>query len=361
MLAVRLDSDGDVLLAGPALRCLRAGAASLDLLVAPSGESAARLLPQVDDVLVASVPWTGRPPAPADPQALDRLVAMLRQRAYDEAVVFTSYHQSPLPFAVLAKQAGIPRVVGASDDYPGSLLDVRHRRMPDGHTDDTGHDGGHEVEAMVALAAAAGYPPPDGDDLRLRITPGTPDDEPAWPRDPDQPYVAVHPTASAPARALGADRARRIADRLLQDGWAVVVTGGPGEEAAGARATPPAAVCLAGRTTLRQLAAVLQGAAALVVGNTGPAHLAAAVGTPVVSLFAPVVAVERWAPWGVPTVVLGDQGAPCRDTRATECPVPGHPCLAPVTPDDVAQAVRALAGIPTPGPSALCGICGGMP
>ena len=67
------------------------------------------------------------------------------------------------------------------------------------------------------------------------------------------------------------------------------------------------------------------------VGNTGPAHLAAAVGTPVVSLFAPVVPAARWAPYGVPSVLLGDQDAPCRGTRATDCPVPGHPCLASVT------------------------------
>jgi ADP-heptose:LPS heptosyltransferase len=90
------------------------------------------------------------------------------------------------------------------------------------------------------------------------------------------------------------------------------------------------------------MAALLDGAAAVVVGNTGPAHLAAAVGTPVVSLFAPVVPAERWAPYGVPTVLLGDQSAPCRNTRARECPVPGHPCLTSVTAADVVAAVEKL-------------------
>ncbi|WP_139123202.1 glycosyltransferase family 9 protein, partial [Cellulosimicrobium cellulans] len=100
---------------------------------------------------------------------------------------------------------------------------------------------------------------------------------------------------------------------------------------------------LSGRTDLAGLAAVLAGAACVVVGNTGPAHLAAAVGTPVVSLFAPVVPADRWAPWGVPTVVLGDQDAPCRGTRARECPVPGHPCLTGIGPHEVADAVERLA------------------
>jgi ADP-heptose:LPS heptosyltransferase len=75
------------------------------------------------------------------------------------------------------------------------------------------------------------------------------------------------------------------------------------------------------------------------VGNTGPAHLAAAVGTPIVSLFSPVVPAERWRPYGVPQRLLGDQTAPCRGSRARVCPVPGHPCLAGVS----AQAVVAAA------------------
>ena len=94
---------------------------------------------------------------------------------------------------------------------------------------------------------------------------------------------------------------------------------------------------------------MLAGAQALVVGNTGAAHLAAAVGTPVVSLFAPVVPAVRWRPYRVRQVLLGDQSAPCRDTRARDCPVPGHPCLTGVEPEDVLDAVRRLRAGP-PGP-----------
>ncbi|NEC39463.1 glycosyltransferase family 9 protein, partial [Streptomyces rubrogriseus] len=96
------------------------------------------------------------------------------------------------------------------------------------------------------------------------------------------------------------------------------------------------------------LAGVLAGAAAVVTGNTAPAHLAAAVGTPVVSLFAPVVPAERWRPYGVPYVLLGDQDAPCADSRARDCPVPGHPCLNTVTATDVAAAVEKLIAVAQP-------------
>jgi hypothetical protein len=50
----------------------------------------------------------------------------------------------------------------------------------------------------------------------------------------------------------------------------------------------------------------------------------------------------------VPTVLLGDQNAPCRDTRARECPVPGHPCLTSVTALDVVAAVEKLRTVEQP-------------
>jgi ADP-heptose:LPS heptosyltransferase len=102
------------------------------------------------------------------------------------------------------------------------------------------------------------------------------------------------------------------------------------------------------------VAVVLESAACVVVGNTGPAHLATAVGTPVVSLFAPVVPADRWAPYGVPRLLLGDQGAACRGTRARACPVAGHPCLTSVTPEQVSDAVARLTYL-QPSPSATTG------
>ena len=195
-------------------------------------------------------------------------------------------------------------------------------------------------EAMCAVADAAGHPR-TGDE-RLRVV------HPPAPPALGEHYVVVHPTASVPARAIGEERAAEHAAALAAQGWRVVVTGAPGEEPVGARVTPVGGVDLTGRTSFAELAGVLSGAAALVVGNTGPAHLAAAVGTPVVSVFAPVVPWERWRPWGVPTVRLGDQEAACRLTRARTCPVSGHPCTSSVSGRDVVDAVRELAGTPAP-------------
>ena len=156
------------------------------------------------------------------------------------------------------------------------------------------------------------------------------------------PYVVLHPGAAVPARATTGPHARALVDALVAAGHRVVVTGGPADRALTATAAGGRALDLGGRLTLPELAAVLAGAQAVVAVNTGPAHLAAAVGTPVVSLFAPVVAASAWAPHGVPVVVLGEQDAPCRGTRARTCPVPGHPCLTGVAPADVVAALARL-------------------
>ena len=351
VLAVRLDSDGDVLLTGPALRALARSSTRVDLLASPAGEAAARLLPHVDDVLVLDAPWSGYAPPPVEPDALHALLQDVAERGYDEAVVFTSFHQSPLPTALLLRLAGIPHIAAASEDYPGSLLDVRHRRMPDGAVDDGGPAGGHEVTAALALVTAAGHPPAPDDDGRLEVRRPLPDLAGVAGTERlllERPFVVLHPGASVPSRAPAPAHARAIAQSLLDDGWNVAITGGPGERALAAAVAPPGALDLAGCTSLAQLAAVLERASCLVVGNTGPAHLAAAVGTPVVSLFAPVVPAERWAPWGVPHVLLGDSRAACRGSRARNCPVPNHPCLSGVPPHAVRDAVASLARTPQP-------------
>ena len=330
VLVVRLDNDGDVLLAGPAIRAVGAGASKLTLLCGPRGRAAADLLPGVDEVVVHCAAWIDPEPDPVEPEAILALVRDLAAREIDEAVVLTSFHQSALPAALLLRLAGVPLVAAASDDYPGSLLDVRHRI----------EDDVHEVERSVSLVAALGYSLPDGDDGRLAVK-ETDSSSPAG----EEPYVVVHPGASVPARTWPANRHAGLVDALVREGRRVVVTGGPGEAALTALvagAPRLEVVDLGGRTSLAELAAVLRGADAVVVGNTGPAHLAAAVKTPVVSLHAPTVPAVRWRPWRVPHVLLGDQDAACAGSRARVCPVPGHPCLGGVSIEDVLAAVETL-------------------
>ncbi|GHG48943.1 glycosyltransferase family 9 protein [Streptomyces griseocarneus] len=329
-LVARLDSFGDVLLAGPAVRAVAARAGRVTMLCGPRGAPAARMLPGVDEVIVWDAPWVGFGPPPADRAGVDELARRVAREAPDAALVLTSFHQSPLPTALVLRMAGVPRLAADCVDYPGSLLDVRHRRTP--HR--------HEVDAALDLAEAAGFPLPEGDDGRLAVLePPAPDGLVGAPG-----YVVVHPGAAVPARRWGRERCAAAVRSLVRAGYRVVVTGGPGERELTAAVAGGGALDLGGLTGPAELARVLCDAAAVVVGNTGPAHLAAAVGTPVVSLFAPVVPAERWAPHGVPHVLLGDERAPCAGSRARVCPVPGHPCLNGVLPEDVLAAVEKLTG-----------------
>lgn len=327
-LVVRLDSAGDVLLAGPAVRAVAAGSAHTALLCGPHGEQAARLLPGVDEVLVHDAPWVGFDPPPANRRECLALVDAIAARRFDRALVLASHHQSPLPVALLLRMAGVPWIAADSEHYPGSLLDLRHHRSP----------RQHEARAGLELAEAAGFRLPPGDLGGLRIRP-VPDTTALTGPDP---YLVVHPGAAVPARAWSPERAADAAAALSREGYRVVVTGGPAEKELTATVAGDHALDLGGRTGLPELAGVLERASAVVVGNTGPAHLAAAVGTPVVCLFAPVVPAERWAPYQVPHALLGRQDAPCAGTRARTCPVPGHPCLDSVTDRELLAAVAGL-------------------
>lgn len=333
VLVARLDSAGDVLLSGPAVRALAAGPAKVSYLCGPQGRAAAEALPGVDEVFCWDSPWITAPAPSATEQHLAPLNDFLARRRFDEAVILTSFHQSPLPLALLLRLAGVQRITGASVDYAGSLLDVRLRPGEDFPEDQP------EAVRALGIAEAAGYRLPPGDDGALAVR-EVPDVRHLV---GEEPYVVVHPGAAVPARTWPPLHHAALVELLEGAGWRPVVTGGPGERQLTATVAGAAGLDLGGATNFSTLAGVLAGAEVVVTGNTGPAHLAAAVGTPVASLFSPVVPAIRWAPYKVPVELLGDQHAPCRLSRARECPVPGHPCLAEVTPEEVLAAVYRLA------------------
>jgi ADP-heptose:LPS heptosyltransferase len=338
VLVARQDSVGDVLLAGPAVRAVAARAGRVTLLCGPRGREAAKLLPGVDQVVVEHAAWIDAQPERVTRKAMDSLVDRLTDLDLDQAVILTSFHQSPLPLALLLRMARVPTIAAVSVDYPGSLLDVRHRV----------DDDLHEVARGLSLVATLGYRLPEGDEGGLRVRRDLGADVPDL---GGGGYVVVHPGASVPARAWAPERHAALVDALAGAGRRVVVTGGADERALTAMVAGPrqaGVLDLGGKVDLAGLVEVLGRARVVVVGNTGPAHLAAAVGTPVVSLFSPVVPAARWRPWGVPHVLLGDQEAPCAGSRARACPVPGHPCLDDVPVGEVVAAVERLAPLREP-------------
>ncbi|MGW0817889.1 glycosyltransferase family 9 protein [Streptomyces viridiviolaceus] len=279
-LVARPGGLGGVLLAGPAVRAVATRATRVTMLCDARGAPAARLLPHVDDVVVWDTP-------PAQDTDTDGVLRRLREESYDVALVLPARRQSPVPAARLLRTARVPRI-GADTDSADGLLDVHHRPA-----------GRHEAESALDAAAAMGFGLRTGDDGRLRVRP-VPDTAGLT---GNGPYVVVHPGAGHPDRTWAAEPCAETVALLCDAGHRVVVTGGQDETALSRQAAGDTAVDLGGRTTPRSLAGVLRSADVLVTGSTGPAHLAAAVGTPVVAL-------GPAAPYRVPTVLLGDRGQP---------------------------------------------------
>src|SRR3954465_1620681 len=233
VLIARLDNAGDVLLQGPLVRAVAAGAERVVFLAGPAGAAAAELLPGVDEVWTWACPWILGDPPPVDATDLARLTERVRALGPDLAVLSTSFHQSPLPLALLLRTAGVPRISAISVDYPGSLLDVRH----------TVDDDLPEPERALSLARAAGFDLPPGDDGRLAVR------RPLPPVAHDPRYVVVHPGASVPARAWPAERCAQATEELAAAGHRVLVTGGRSERELTAFVAGTRGVDLGGRTT----------------------------------------------------------------------------------------------------------------
>ena len=342
ILAVRLDTMGDVLMATPAIRALRQSGRgrSVTLLTSPAGAEAASLVPEIASVVIHDAGWV-KSSSPIDPVVDDGLVRWLRTVGFDAAVIFTTYSQSPLPAALMCHLAGIPLRLAHCRENPYQLLtDWLPETEPVGGVR-------HEVQRQLDLVAEVGARAAD-DRLSLsvpvaaarRIERLIPDEI----APEGAPWLVMHVGATAPSRRY--EHFGEVARRLGHDhGYTIVFTGTDSErklvddirQKANARS-----VSLAGRLSLGDLAALIRAAPVLVSNNSGPIHVAAAVGTPVVDLYA--LTNPQHTPWRVPSVVLSHD-VPCRNCYRSECPLLHHDCLRLVDPADVVAATLELAGL----------------
>ncbi|GAA5231190.1 hypothetical protein GCM10025794_29500 [Massilia kyonggiensis] len=215
----------------------------------------------------------------------------------------------------------------------------------------------HEVQRQLALVQRVGC---RSADLGLSFVPRPADFTAARARlaaagiAPDRPWVLLHPGASAASRRYPAGHWAHVLRLLAQELQLPLVLTGSAEESElvdgiqFASAVP--AVSLAGRLTLGELGAALRLAAVAVTNNTGPAHMAAAVGTPVVDLYA--LTNPQHTPWNVRSRVLFHDVA-CRFCYKSTCPEGHQACLAGVEPQRVADAVRALLDAAQAAPAAV--------
>jgi len=350
ILAVRLDNLGDVLVTTPALHAIKESlpAATLTLLASPIGAQAGRLNKDVDDVIVYEAPWMDPwHKLPHDSAREQAMIALIKERRFDGAIIFTSFRQSPLPAAYLCYLADIPLRAAASIDGPGSLLTTRHKhpeRMM------------HEVERGLDLVGALGLGT-GNHDLVLTL----PDDArsgaaalltewgvTAERADRHGPLVVVHPGCTMPARTYPWEMFAEVTEGLVARLDATVVLTGSGDERdlterVRGRVSERyrSHVCLAaGTLPFPAFGALIDAADLVVTNNTGPMHMAAALKTPVVALFALTNPPEQWGPWRVPHRQLYHD-VPCRICYSRVCPY-AHECLRLVSPAMVVAAAQEL-------------------
>ena len=358
VLAARLDNVGDVIMCGPALQAVRESLprARLTLWASPGGAAAATLLPFVDDVLATKVIWQDLGSLPLDAGRERSLVEELRHRSFDAALIFTSFAQSPYPPAYACYLAEIPLRAGQSKEFGGGLLTTWVRPLP---------DETHQVDRNLHLLEALGFAvkdralfvtvPPEARESAtatlarrgVRLVPPLPlppkrterARPPAAGTAGASGYVVLHPAASCPARTYPSSRfaavGRKLARRL---GLRIVLTGTARERELIERIAAeigPAAVPIAGETTLPELAAVVDGAALVVANNTSIMHVADALRTPSVILFAGTELESQWRPRSTRARLLR------RDTWCSPCygfVCPTHQECLDVPPAEVVEA-----------------------
>lgn len=345
ILAIRLDNLGDVLVTTPALHAIKSSLpqAALTLLASATGAQAARLNPDLADVIVYAAPWMDPwHKLPQQSQREQEMIATLRERQFDGAIIFTSFRQSPLPAAYLCYLADIPLRVAASIDGPGSLLTTRHRH-PERML--------HEVERGLDLVAALGLSTNEHD-LVLRVPDTAHQAIGAFLHarhiSRQHPLVVVHAGCSMPARTYPWEMYAEVVDILVEQLEATVLLTGSGDEqelnerilTRVEPATLRSVYNVANVLTFPELCALLQTADVAITNNTGPMHIAAAVKTPVVALFALTNPPEQWGPWHVPHRLL-NVDVPCRICYSRVCPF-SQECLRLVTPTQVVEAAAEL-------------------
>jgi heptosyltransferase-2/heptosyltransferase-3 len=365
ILVIRPDHLGDLLFATPALHLLRASFpdAHIAALVGPWGEAVLSGNLDVDALITCPFPGFTRQPKgnPLDPyRLLRRKARQLAAMQFDLALVLRFDHWWG---AWLTAAAGIPQRLGYTIPEVEPFLT---RPIPY-------VTGRHEVVQSLALALAAGSGERgvgsgerlgkgegeiDGEwRLRFQVTEdASAEAETLLPQPFSQPLVAIHPGSGAAVKrwrsVAWAELARRLAE---EHGAQVVFTGSAGETdlidpvlalLAEGKPLPYAPLSLAGQTSLRVLAAVYRRCALVIGPDSGPLHLAVAVGAPTVHLYGPV---DRrvFGPWGSPqrhVVVTSDWGCiPCNRLDWPERALGEHGCVRDIAVEQVlAKAVQLL-------------------
>ena len=350
ILIVRLDTIGDVLLSEPAIAALRARfpTARIDLVVGRSGQAVLEGNPSVDRFITYDAPWhaawRGRRIDRREALAgLRQTLGALRRERYDLAVELRGDPRDIL-FTVAT---GARVTVGNGWRGGGFLLD--HDVPVDREA--------HRVDFALGIVGAAGATRVSaGPRLYLSA------DDRAFARQAvgglDGPRIIFHLGSGFPSKCLPIEKFAEVAHRLHRTRRAqIVVIGGPDEQPLYdelARRVDFPLASLIGRATLRQTAAVIEAADLFVGNDSGPMHLAAAVGTPIVTFFGPSEP-PKYRPY-TDRYRLLEVPLACRPCDHIHCIQSEYLCMTQIPVPAIQQAAEDLLGERVSSPLAGAGL-----
>lgn len=326
LLVVKTSSIGDVIHALPVVQAIKEAAPHLTLgwVVRRRCADVLRGNPCIDHLYVMpDKPTVGE---------LRALGGELRAARYDMALDM----QGLLLSGLVTRLSGVPVRVGWDRNREANALFLTHPVIP-GKAKDR-----HEVDLLYGFAKALGVSV-----AHAEFTPqpylaaegaGRADE---WLLGLPRPRIALNVGASRAYKRWPADRWASVAQGLAVQEFGIVFVGDKSDAEVVAQIAPLVTgryINLAGKTTLRELASVLAACDLVVTADTGPMHVAVAVGTPVAALFG-ATDPARHGPYGARNIVLHDPapGAMVPGKRPTK--EAGAVSLARITPDDVLAAV----------------------
>lgn len=304
ILCIRPDNLGDVLMTSPAIRALKESVPDrkITLLTSKAGKAIARYIPEIDEVIAFDIPWYKHEQRNSGPEVLE-IIERIKTEKFDAAIIFTVFSQNPLPTAMLCFMAGIPRMAGYCRENPYSLItDWLPDREPL-------YEIKHEVTRQLDLARHLGAKV-KVEELTLTIK----KEAKALVLEKlqksginmDKPWIIIHPGVSETKRqypiALFAEVVKSL---VVETGYQVLLTGVQPEIALANYIISEVGrevYSLIGKLEMEELIALIAQAPLLIANNTGPVHIAAAVNTPVVVLYA--MTNPQHTPWKVPNKVL---------------------------------------------------------
>ncbi len=340
ILCVRLDNMGDVLMTTPAIRALKRSTVdrNISLLTSKSGTALGPFLPDVDEIVRYDAAWVKN-------DSINRrhdyaMIGNLQRRQFDAAVIFTVYSQSALPAALMCHLAGIPLVLAYCRENPYRLLSHWVKDT------EPASIVRHEVQRQLDLVATVGA---RCNDHQLSFSTRLADRRSmrqvlrSVEVDPDKGWIVAHCGATAASRRYSPDRYAKAFSLLGANGGTILLTGSIGEkplvEYILSRCTKSIHVVdLAGRLSLGELGCLIEDADLLISNNSGPVHIAAAVQTPTVDLYA--MTNPQHTPWQVPHRLLYHD-VPCKYCYRSICSEGHNACLG-VEPEAVARAALEL-------------------